>query len=344
LADREHLRQRLQEMMADRERDRSLTPFLERAEILLNYGEYGALEEADKMLDVAQKLREKQAPVTRAVVQEAAGAVIENHAPVQADNGNIFQAREIDLRGASFTNIVNQGIRELPPEPTVDIVFVLLAMTNAQAEALASKKAFEGQPDILLQNFAALSAYLEKIGVKNWSSHYGGSPEEWRPRGGSSIAELIEATFGELNASGEFKKLVPKFHDIQALGNGTRASRHLVRDLRRNGCLVIADAISLRHPVLLRAYQRCLLDVFPSTSVLALTPGADALGVIQDMVYGLQVNLQESEFQLRVRDLLENRACQVESDLDSVPHWLVGQLRRIYDVARVDDRPNVLLR
>ena len=334
MTDREHLRQRLEEMRADR--DRSLTPFLERAEILLNYGEYGALEEADKLLEVAQTLRQSRiankAPVTRAAAQEAARAVIENHAAVRADNGNIFQAQKVDLRGASFTQIIQDGLKELPPEPTVDIAFVLLAMTKAQAGDLASRQAFLQQPDVLQQNFASLVDHLQA----SWLDNYGQSPEQWRPRGQRSIADLVEDAVKALNGAQDFpKKLAAKFHDVLSL------DRALVRQLRKSGCVVIMDAISLRHPQLLRAFQRSLLDVFPNTSILTLTPDDNVLDLMQNMVYALQVNLQESEFQIRLLDPAEALSCQVDSKLHSVSPWLVNQVRRIYaTAARSDGRPS----
>ena len=52
---------------------------------------------------------------------------------VLADNGNIFQAQKVDLRGASFTQIIQDGLKELPSRPSISRSS-LLTMTKAQAE------------------------------------------------------------------------------------------------------------------------------------------------------------------------------------------------------------------
>jgi hypothetical protein len=314
----------------------TLRPIVEAFQSVLNIGQVEIARAGLQVVRAFQQSDGAAAPTKSALERAAIGIL--NEGPMNADT-IVNVGGDATFKDAVF-KIALQGIKEMPGEPSVEVAFVLLAMTKQQADELASGHAFQQQPEILQQNFATLAAHLPD----KWSDHYGASPEQWRPRGERSIAELIGATLDELNESGEFKKLVPKFHDIKALGDGTRVSRNLVRHLRRNGCLVIADAISLRHPALLRAYQRCLLDVFPSTSVLTLTPGVDALGLMQGMVYALQLNLQDSEFKLRFDDLVENRACQVESQLDDVPHWLVGQVKRIYDVARGEDRPKMFAR
>ena len=317
----------------------TLRPIVEAFQSVLNIGQVEIARAGLQVVRAFQQSHGAAAPSKSALERAAVGIL--NEGPMTADT-IVNVGGDATFKDAVF-KIALQGIKEMPGEPSVEVAFVLLALTKQQADELALQRVFDDQP-VLRQNFIALSDYLEKVGAGKWPDNYGASPEHWRPRGERSIAELIGATLDELNESGVFKKLVPKFYDMQVLADGTRASRNLVRHLRRNGCLVIADAISLRHPALLRAYQRCLFDVFPNTSVLTLTPGADALGLMQGMVYALQLNLQDSEFKLRFDDLVENRACQVESQLDDVPHWLVGQVKRIYDVARGEDRPKMFAR
>lgn len=273
---------------------------------------------------------------SRSALQTAAIGIL-NEGPQEAET--IFNVGgDANFKQAVF-NITVQAIKQMPAaEQTFDASFVLLAMTKEQAGQLASEQAFQQQPDILQQNFASLQAYLAQIGNQTWVENYGTSPELWRPRGESTIAKLVENALGELNDTGQFKKFVPKFHDIMSLGDGTRASRNLVRQLRGSGCLVIVDAISLRHPFLLRAYQSSLLDVFPSTSVLTLTPGDKALGLIETMVHALQLNLRDSEFHLRVHDNVEGYACHVDSQVERIPKWLVDQVKRIYATAAARPR------
>jgi hypothetical protein len=228
--------------------------------------------------------------------------------------------------------LFQQALPEIKvPEPSVEVAFVLLAMTDSEAAALVSQAAFEEEIAVLRDNFVALDAHLQASGRANWISDYNDLPEQWRPRGGRSIAEHVADALAALNESGEFsKRLAPKFHDVRALDSKRPQGRALVRRLRSSGCVMIVDAISLRHPALLRAYQRSLLDVFPSTSVLTLTPDVNALQLMDSMVYALQISLQESEFGIRLRDPLEGFACRANSELESVVPWLVERVRKIY--------------
>src|SRR5258708_29122166 len=116
LADLEQLRQRLAALNALKgQPDRSLVPFIERAEVLLNYATYkpgalGALEEAEKALDLAEALQQTQAPVSRATAEEAARAIV-NRGSVQADGGYVIQAAQIQ-GGLGLNNIVNEASTE----------------------------------------------------------------------------------------------------------------------------------------------------------------------------------------------------------------------------------------
>jgi hypothetical protein len=103
----------------------------------------------------------------------------------------------------------------------------------------------------------------------------------------------------------------------------------LLRPLRSKGCIVVVDAISLRHPALLRAYQRSLLDVFPLMSVVTLTPDGRAFELMKSMVYALQMNLEESEFSSRMTDLVDGMSCQEYSDPLKMSTWLVDRVRKL---------------
>jgi hypothetical protein len=278
--------------------------------------------------------------VIKALRQQFSGSVpskaaIENATAGLLNLGSIEADKIYNVAGGAVFNIVMDNIKQMPTEPSVEVAFILLAMTKAQADQLVSLQAFQQQPDILKQNFDSLSAFLADIGEGSWPNHYGTSPEDWRPRGGDSIAQLVGSHLDALNVTKEFKKLSPKFYSIEALRDVTATT--LLRQLRRDGCLMIVDAISLRHPRLLHAYQRSLLDAFPNTSVLTVTPDAKALNLMRGMVHALQLNLHESEFQRRCDDILED-SCEVSFQLN--PKWLTRGVRRISTTAAV--RPSTI--
>jgi hypothetical protein len=120
---------------------------------------------------------------------------------------------------------------------------------------------------------------------------------------------------------------VPLFHDVRTLSK----TRALVQTLRQKGCIVILDAISIRHPALLRAFQRTLLDAYPDTAVLTLTPRRESFDLTNDMIYSLQLRLSESELIARMNDAAIGRYgfCETLADMGRFPAWLNTQTRLI---------------
>jgi hypothetical protein len=299
-------------------------PLLERLEPYLTVGNRIGVVRQGLALTTALQQGQQGGVQTRSSMQDVAiGFVNEG---LQAE-GSIVQ-----VQGDILLTLFQQALPEIKvPEPSVDVAFVLLAMIDSEAAALGSKTAFANEIPILEENFVSLENHLKASGCANWADNYAAAPEQWRPRGDRYIADHVREALAALNESGEFsKRLTAKFYDIRVLGSGRPQGRALVRRLRSSGCVVIVDAISLRHPALLRAYQRSLLDVFPSTSVLTLTPDVNSLQLMHGMVYALQISLQESEFGLRLKDPLEGFACRANSELDSIVPWLVERVRKIY--------------
>jgi hypothetical protein len=148
-----------------------------------------------------------------------------------------------------------------------------------------------------------------------------------RTRGGS-IEKQVRQALNALNAQAGYPKpLVPSFHDIRIVNEP--ANWGLLRHLRQKGCVVIIDTVSLRHPILLKAFQQSLLEAYPTTSVLSLAPKHEALALIQDMTYALQLTLRESELGRRRRDLLEGYACEELGAMDGFPRWFVERVRQL---------------
>jgi hypothetical protein len=305
-------------------RYKPLRPLMDRAEALLRTREsYGAVE---LLLDVIRTFheREKQGPVGIDGIRDIAEIATQNF---QA-RGHIFHA----ANGPIVLDLIQQAAPEMRlPEPAVEVAVALLVMTQKEAKALAAGEVFDDQVGVLKENFASLAEHLKKNGLESWTDHYGATPEEWRPRGGQkTIAQHVTNALGRLNDEKEFEKsFLPKFYDVRAVDSTTSRGRSLLRTLRTKGCIVMVDAISLRHPALLRAYQRSLLDVFPTTSVVTLTPDGNAFELMKSMVHALQMSLEESEFSLRMADLLDGMACQEYSDATKMLVWMVERVRKI---------------
>lgn len=306
----------------------SLRPLLDRALAYINVSE--SPEIVKVLLEIARAFHEEARPGSKGAgfLREVAEGIVNKGF---FNEGLDAKGSIIQTQGNVILNLVEESARELKiPEPGVEVGVVLVAMTSKEAQSLFDGTVFTPQVEVLKQNFESLAGYLKQLGVANWVSHYDATPEQWRPHGGPTIGELIIDEFTELNEDKEFpEQLVAKFYDIRALDSTRRNGRRLLRRLRGSGCLVIVDAISIRHPALLRAYQRSLLDVFPSISVVTLTPDGNAFQFMKSMVYALQTSLEESEFNLRMEDPWDGMACQTYSSPKQMSRWLVERVRKI---------------
>jgi hypothetical protein len=244
-----------------------------------------------------------------------------------------LQADNVTQAGRDVVNLfLKTAAPEIKPAQSMRIPIVLVAMTVPEAQALVSGNAFNGEPAILLGEFQEFRAHLQEIGINGWDSHYGNAAEDWKPNGSDRIADLISNALQGLNAAGIYTKpLIAKYYDLRALVTPANTSGlGELPQLRREGCIVIVDAISTRHPLLLRAFQRSLLDIFPSTSVLSVAPQRSVFDILNNMIYGLQVNLIESEWFRRLNDYTEPYVCHRISNFSEFPKWLANGISRIH--------------
>ncbi len=311
----DQLREELERLYAD-PNCKQLRPLLDSMFPLVGVKE--SPEAVQTMLTVVKQRRDGSDP-HMSLHEQAAGIVNETI------KGQVLQAQT--------QNIVIHAIERAKPEmklvdPGIEVDFVLLVMTAKEAQDLAAGNPFAGEPEVLKHNLERLVLHLEQTGKANWVKYYGATAGEWHPRGGArDIAGYISdalTTFNKANEkSKEFTKpFTPIFHDIRTLDRLTLG--HL-----RERCIVVVDAISIRHPALLRAYQRSMLDVFPNTSVVTLTPDGNAFEVMKSMVHSLQTSLEESEFNQRLLDPLGDLACQHCSETE-MSQWLLTRVRKLW--------------
>ena len=283
------------------------------------------------LIDALHRFRDKlrEGPQGLDGMRQITGAVAQT---LNAE-GNIFSAHNIVLQ---WINTTEKAVKL--PEPGVEVSLVLVAMTSEDAKRLAAREVFTERVPELRENFDKLVQHLEQSGQANWIDNYGGSPELWRPRGGAeTIGQQATTAIETLNKRRVFPKpFVPKFYDIRAVNGEDAAGRDLLRRFRSRGCIVVIDAISIRHPALLRIYQRSGLDVFPSTSIVTLTPDGNTFALMNTMVYALQLSLAESELSSRMNDLIDAPYCQEFSDNRKMSVWLVDMVQRTYGPAAAE--------
>jgi hypothetical protein len=181
------------------------------------------------------------------------------------------------------------------PDPSISIPVVLLVMTRIEARQLDRGAMPAMIPADYWEHFNALKAFLEP----DWIERYGTTPEEWRPFGtqAENIKNLLSDLFAEVRQKKDCKKaLVPEIIDVRTLLN----ERKRLTDLRRDGCFVINDVISMWHPDVQSVYRTSLLEAFPTTIVFRIAPIVQALGDTQPLIQFPQ-RYRDLEFFKRIR-------------------------------------------
>jgi len=204
-------------------------------------------------------------------------------------NGNVYQI---------FIDNFGKKVAAELPDPPVPVPIVLVVMNEIEAGQLIDGTAFKDLPDVFKNDFAELIQDLTDGKIDNWIDRYGKASEDWRPFVDSAITikvmltDLLDQIKNELNYH---VNLVPAFHDIRLLND----SRDDLMDLRENGCIILKDFVSIRHPKIQREYRRTLLDAFPKTRMVRIAPLADAFDIVPPMVTMME-RYEDLEFYKRL--------------------------------------------
>jgi hypothetical protein len=224
----------------------------------------------------------------------------------------------------NIVNAVGPEIRAPVPEP-IRVPIVLVVMTGAQAEQALDKSAFANHPDSFQENFLRLCEELNQKGSQDWRSWYADQIPNWRPRGGAqTIGEIVQEVLAELQGDYE-EQLVPRFWDIGTVAHADNWK--VLQDLRKEGCVVIVDSLSLRHPAILRAFQQSLLDAYYNVSVLAIAPISNGWDGLREMTVVLQFHLTEMEFYKRKKDFRDLRIAEL-TDIEDFRRRFLDQVER----------------
>jgi len=207
---------------------------------------------------------------------------------------------------------------------------VLVAMTAAQVQELISGAAFEDYPQTLQDDFEAFREFLE-IATPEWAEGYGDRATDWRPfraeQAVPTIEELIGKAIQELNDMDEYRPpLAPQIIDVDALNE----NRLRLRNLRRDGCVVIIDSISMRHPYLQRALHGSLLDAYPKTSIVTVAPISQAFEKARELTVVLRLRVADLEFAKRRTDRYDEFGASWETtDEGDLAKWLLDRVRKM---------------
>ncbi|KUN26330.1 hypothetical protein AQJ23_14240 [Streptomyces antibioticus] len=165
------------------------------------------------------------------------------------------------------------------PDHEIGLPVVVVAMTGAEADDLLGTAS--GQVRDILDGFG--------LPPKSIRARYGTTRADWKPFGDESrtITEVLETAVSGVNAPdlrlrGRKIRLQPYLFDD--LLSYDVAYSLVFQDISRNGCLVVADELSLLHQDLDRAFRASPLYEGPQVSLITLSPGDPAAGTPHELI------------------------------------------------------------
>lgn len=161
---------------------------------------------------------------------------------------------------------------------TVEIPFIVLAMTKPQARELLDGKIFE-DPEVTPSTGIRFNNHknlLADDGINDLQQLYENSPEEWKPYeyGEIDIEQIIWQTLNHHNQehrSPADPVLIPKFFTNDFFSN-TESYQIAKKMFEKKGGVIVIDAISLHHPQIYKRLSGSGLLANDKVGVLILSP------------------------------------------------------------------------
>lgn len=223
---------------------------------------------------------------------------------------------------ADLRSEIEQGMGHITP---VNIPFVILAMTRAEATHLVTEGVFSDPeiPSAACTRLRQFEVALEKQGITDLPSHYGNHREDWRPYPCSqqAISDVIQNTIAHINqwrhSARPLSPIYPQFFSIDFFADDGATRRQTWHRLGQSGCVLIIDAVSLFHPALHQTLLHSGASSNDRVAIFVLSPvNSNALEVNQ---------LIEQE----IGSHLEVAFVRFDEHLDKLCEFGVGGLRAL---------------
>lgn len=167
----------------------------------------------------------------------------------------------------------------LRPDREIGLPVVVVAMTDTEADDLIGTPS--GPVADIVRGFG--------LSPQSARARYSTSRADWRPFGeeGRTIERVLESAVAGVNdpdllLRGRKIRLQPYLFDD--LLSYDPAHSLVFRDVARNGCLVVADELSLLHPELEYAFLASPLYQGAQVSLITLSPGDPAAGTPHELI------------------------------------------------------------
>ncbi|MEU6377659.1 DUF4062 domain-containing protein [Streptomyces sp. NPDC046909] len=221
------------------------------------------------------------------------------------------------------------------PDYEIGLPVVVVTMTDEEAESLLSG-APPGPVADIVRGFG--------LTPESVRARYGASRADWRPFGAASrtIGQVLETAVTGVNGPdlllrGRKIRLQPYLFDD--LLSYDPAHTLLFGDIARNGCLVVADELSLLHPDLEAAFRASPLHEGPQVSLITLAPDDPAAGTAHELIREvLAERLHHAHH--RFGDILDPLCEMNVASGRHLDRWLRASLPQTLDAYR-NARPSV---
>ena len=205
-----------------------------------------------------------------------------------------------------------------PSEPIL-LPIVLVVMDKREAQELESQ--------IINNSFTYIPSDLKNLLVNDWTQRYQANPKLWQPfsgtKGAVSIKQLMEKALNCIDCCKS--PLKPDFLDIRTLNRPEK--RVQLNWLRQNGCIAIADIVSMAHLKIQNEFMQSGLNFSPKTLIASIPPIPKELEVIQKTISVVE-QYTHKEFHQRFNIDFDSKCARVSSDID-INRWIKEQIPKI---------------
>ncbi|WP_329335635.1 DUF4062 domain-containing protein [Streptomyces sp. NBC_00663] len=165
------------------------------------------------------------------------------------------------------------------PDHEIGLPVVVVAMTGAEADDLLGTAS--GQVRDIIEGFGLPEASIR--------ARYGTTRADWKPFGAESrtITHVLETAVSGVNDPDLLlrgRKIRLQQYLFDDLLSYDLAHSLVFQDMSRNGCLVVADELSLLHHHLEEAFRASPLYEGPQVSFITLSPGDPAAGTPHELI------------------------------------------------------------
>jgi hypothetical protein len=238
-----------------------------------------------------------------------------------------------DALHGDLNNLVIGVEGELNQLSVIKIPFVVVAMTQEEADALDKETVFDDQEVAPAEKarFQTFKQALQEYGITDLPKFYADKRGGWRPYPcpHNSIEEIIIEIFDVVNKSEKvgtnLPLLEPEFFSEDFFRKDAGPPTSLWTQLGRSGCVLVVDAVSVFHPLLRKTLSDSEVSSNEFVAMLMLSPvSTNEIQVNQliETIVGLKMKRAFSRFNEQW-----DRLCEIGiGDLRSLQRWLFSVL------------------